>query len=63
MLAYTSCFHAVYAIAFRENVVDSSFTNNKKAVTTVSIVLNIWMDGNMTQKANTTATIKVNVVK
>ena len=51
-----------YAIGFADGVVDSSLIG-KKSSKSVTVTLNIFLDGNETEKVNTTAKIKVNVLK
>lgn len=51
-----------FAIGFAEGVVDSSLIG-KKSSKSVTVALNIFLEGNETEKANTTAKIKVNVLK
>ena len=53
--------NGVYAIAF-ENGVDSSLVG-KSATKTVTVTLNVFIEGNPTEKANTTAKVKLTVVK
>jgi len=51
----------LFAIGFKDGEVDSALT--KKNINSVSIKLNVFVDGNETTKASTTATVKLTIVK
>ena len=51
-----------FAIGYKDGIVHSSLIG-KKASTTVTVTLNIVLEGNETGKANTTAKVKLTVVK
>ena len=47
-----------FAVGFKNGKVDSSLAGK-----TVTLTLNVWLEGNQTAKVNTTVKLKVNVVK
>ena len=47
-----------FAIGFKDDAVDSSLAGK-----TITLNLNVWLEGNQTAKANTTAKLKLTVVK
>lgn len=51
-----------FAVGFRDGKVHSSLTG-KNDFTTVSLKLNVWLEGNQTAKANTTVTLKLSIRK
>ena len=50
--------NGTYAIGFKDGNVDRSLIGK-----TVAVSLNIFLEGNLTAKANTTASVKLTVVK
>ena len=62
MFDITDCGDGIYAITYKDGIVNPTFTQSKKAVTAVTLNLNVKLEGNMSAKANTTAKIKINVV-
>jgi len=54
----------LFAIGFKNGVVDESLQPTGKATSkTVTVTLNVFMEGNRTTKANTTAKVKLTIVK
>jgi hypothetical protein len=54
-----------YSIAFKDGVIPASIATQlkKKASYAVTLTLNIYIEGNPTAKANTTASVKLTIVK
>ena len=54
----------VYAIGFKDGKVHKNLLPTGKATTkAVTVTLNIYLEGNQTTKANTTASVKLTIVK
>ena len=53
----------IYAIAFKDKKVDSSFLTQKSASKAVTVTLNVTLDGNETTKVNAALKLKLTVVK
>lgn len=52
----------VWAIGYKDGMVDSSLVG-KKASKAVSLTLNVFLEGNRTDKVNTTAKLKLSILK